>query len=146
YSVEALLGRPVILLSNLAPRTIRKMTSQGMVLAAEVGERAVLLAPPDGTSAGTFVLGTSASDRAISHEEFSSTPLLVGRAEGPVGEGATRFDLGGREIEVAGDWPKGMLGVVRLRNPDATVGELLAFGPGLAVRPSEEVAAGARVR
>jgi methionyl-tRNA synthetase len=146
YPVELLIDRPVIILSNLAPRTIRKMTSQGMVLAADVGERAVLLEPPAGTPPGAFVAGATEADRTISYEEFSSTPLLVGRAVGPGAAGSTRFDLGGREVELSGDWTPGTVGVVRLRGPDATVGELLAFGPGLAVRVSEEVTTGARVR
>jgi methionyl-tRNA synthetase len=146
YSTESLKDRPVVFLSNLAPRTIRKMTSQGMVLAADVGERAVLLAPPEGTPPGAFVAGTTETDRTISYEEFSSTPLLVGRALAPGAAGTTRFDLGEREVDVAGDWSPGTWGVVRLPAADGPSGELIAFGPGLAVRPSEEVAPGARVR
>ncbi len=146
YPIELLRDRPVVLLSNLAPRTIRKMTSQGMVLAAEVEERPVLLAPPEGTPPGAFVAGTTEADRTISYEEFSATPLLVGRAIGAGASGNTRFDVGGREVEVPGAWPAGTVGVVRLATPEATSGDLIAFGPDLAVRPSEEVAPGARVR
>ncbi len=146
YSAEALAGRPVVFLSNLAPRTIRKMTSQGMILAADVGDRAVLLAPPDGVSPGAFVDGATEADRTISYDEFSATPLRVGRATGPAPSGSTRFDLGGHEVVVAGDWPAGTMGVVRVSAEDAPTGELLSFGPSLPVRPSEEVAPGARVR
>ncbi|MGB7123435.1 MAG: methionine--tRNA ligase [Thermoplasmata archaeon] len=146
YPPEALADRPVVFLSNLAPRTIRKMTSQGMVLAADVGERAVLLVPPEGTPPGAFVYGTTEADRTISYEEFALTPLVVGRAVGPGASGSTQFDVGGRTVEVAGDWTPGTFAVVRRASSDASSGELLAFGPGLAVRPSEEVAAGAKVR
>ncbi|MCI4339276.1 MAG: methionine--tRNA ligase [Thermoplasmata archaeon] len=146
YAIEQLQDRPVVLLSNLAPRTIRKMTSQGMVLAADVGERAVLLAPPEGTPPGAFVAGTTEADRTISYEEFSATPLLVGRATGPGARGVTRFEIGGREIEVAEAWPVGTVAVVRLASPDASSAEVISFGAGLAVHPSEEVASGSRVR
>jgi methionyl-tRNA synthetase len=145
YPLEQLPGRRVVFLSNLAPRTIRKMTSQGMVLAADVGERAVLLAPPESVAPGAFVAGTTAADRIIAYEEFSSTPLLVGTAVRTESRG-TRFDVGGREVEVAGHWPRETVGVLRLPGPEATTGELLAFGPGLPVGVSESVPAGTRVR
>jgi methionyl-tRNA synthetase len=146
YPEETLADRPAIFLSNLAPRTIRKMTSQGMVLAADVGERAVLLEPPADIAAGAFVTGASEADRTISYEEFAATPLVAGRAVAPGENGTTRFDVGGREVEVAGTWSTGTLGVVRLRTPDATRGDLLEFGPGLAVRLPTDVPVGARVR
>jgi methionyl-tRNA synthetase len=146
YPVEALVDRPVVYLSNLAPRTIRKMTSQGMVLAADVGDRAVLLAPPDGVPSGAFVEGTTEADRTISYDEFSATPLLIGRAERPGSGETTRFDLGGRDVEVPGLWPPGTIGVIRLASADAPTGEVVAFGPRLPVRPTEEVPLGARVR
>ncbi len=145
YPMEQLAGRRVVVLSNLAPRTIRRRTSQGMILAADVGERAVLLAPPDAVDPGAFVAGTGAADRTIAFEEFQATPLLVGRAVRPDARG-TRFDVGGREVEVAGRWAAGTVGVVRLSAADATEGELLAFGPELPVQVSEEVPVGTRVR
>lgn len=147
YREEQLKDRPVIFLANLAPRTIRKMTSQGMVLAADVGEeRAVLLRPPDGTPPGAFVAGTTEADRTISYEEFARTPLLIGRAVAAGSGGMTRFTVGAREAEVTGNWAPGTVGVVRLASADAESGELIAFGPGLPVGPSEPVDAGAKVR
>lgn len=146
YAADQLRDRPVIFLSNLAPRTIRRMTSQGMVLAADVGERAFLLEPPAGTPPGAFVDGATEADRTISYEEFASTPFVVGRAVGPGGSSTTRFDIGGREVEVAGTWANGTSGVVRLRSADAAMGGILAFGPGLPVGVADEVPVGARVR
>ena len=146
YTPEQLKDRPIVFLSNLAPRTIRKMTSQGMVLAADVGERAVLLAPPEGTAPGAFVTGAATTDRTISYEEFARTPLFVGRAVGSAGAGQTRVTVGAREVTVPGDWPVGTVGVVRLRGAEGAVGELLSFGAGAAARPSEDVAIGSQVR
>ena len=146
YTAEQLKDRRILFLSNLAPRTIRKMTSQGMVLAADVGERAVLLTPPEGVAPGSFIIGAAATDRTITYDEFSRTPLSVGRVVGPGGDGRTRVDLGGREVEIPGEWTVGTVGVVRLREADGATGEFLAFGPGKLARPSEDVAVGSKVR
>jgi len=43
YAPEELVGRKVIVLTNLKPRVIRGVESQGMVLAADNGDKAVLL-------------------------------------------------------------------------------------------------------
>ena len=146
YTIEALQNRPVVLLTNLAPRTIRRMTSQGMVLAAEAGERAVLLAPPDGTPPGTYVQNRGPSDRTISYEEFSATSLTVGRVTGPSAEGRVRVEVGGAEVEAAGAWDAGEWVVVRRVPGGGGEVELLAFSPGHGPRPSEPVAVGAKVR
>jgi methionyl-tRNA synthetase len=146
YTVEQLVGRRVVLLANLAPRTIRRMTSQGMVLAAEDGDRAVLVAPPESVAPGTFLRGRGPSDREISYGEFASMPLVIGRVTGPAPLGGSRVDVGGRTVTVPGDWASGVVGVVRLPRLDAEEGELLSFGPDQLVVPSETVPVGARVR
>ena len=146
YMTEALKDRPVVLLTNLAPRTIRRMTSQGMVLAAEAGERAVLLAPPEGVPPGTYLEDRASSDRTISYEEFSATSLTVGRVTGPSTEGRVRVDLGGTEVDVPGAWPTGAWVVVRRASGEGGRAEALAFGPGSGPQPSEPVAVGAKVR
>ncbi len=146
YASGELVGKRVAFLANLAPRTIRRMTSQGMVLAADHGERAVLLEPPEGVATGAPVAGARVDDRTISYEEFAAVPLVVGRVGAPAPGGGCRVDIGGRSVTVAGDWPAGTPAVVRLVRADAEVGELLAFGPGLPVRPSAEVPPGAKVR
>jgi methionyl-tRNA synthetase len=146
YRPEELTGQGVVLLANLAARTIRRMTSQGMVLAADAGERPVLVVPPPGTAPGTYIVGGGPADRTISYEEFAGIPLLVGRVAGPAPPDGSAVDLGGRTVTVAGTWPAGTVGVVRLAGPSADRGEFLAFGPGLAVRTLADVAPGAKVR
>lgn len=146
YRPEELTGQAVVLLANLAPRTIRRMTSQGMVLAADAGERSVVLSPPPGVPPGTYLTGTGPADRTISYEEFASVPLLVGRVAGPAGPGSVTVDVGGRSVTVPGAWPVGTAGVVRLSPERPDRGELLVFGPGLAARPAADVAPGAKVR
>ena len=146
YTPDQLTGRAVALLANLAPRTIRKMTSQGMILAADAGERSVLVAPPDDVAPGTWLAGSSGADRTISYDEFASVPLLVGRATGPAGSGRTAFEVGGRTVSVEGAWPAGLVAVVRLAESGASDGSLLSFGPGRAVGPIADVPTGAKVR
>jgi methionine--tRNA ligase beta chain len=146
YRPEQLVGRPVVLLANLAPRTIRRMTSQGMILCAELPDRAVLVAPPESVPVGTYLEGRGPTDRTISFDEFAAIPLLVGRIVGPAPGGGQLADIGGRTITVSGDWGEGSIGVARLPEEGANVAEWLAFGPGLPATPSESVAAGAKVR
>ncbi len=146
YASESLPGRPVALLANLAPRTIRRMTSQGMVLCAEKEDRAVLLAPPDEVSSGTFLEGTDEKTRTISYDEFASVPLKVGRVVETDAEGSSRVDIGGRVVTASGAWPRDALVVVRLPSADATTGEVLRFGPDRPLRVTEDVPVGATVR
>ena len=56
YAPDALVGRQIILVANLAPRTLRGVTSQGMLLAAEAEDGApVLLMPDKGVKMGSKV-------------------------------------------------------------------------------------------
>jgi len=45
YSAEELVGREIVLVANLAPRAVRGVESQGMLLAADLNGTAVLLQP-----------------------------------------------------------------------------------------------------
>jgi methionyl-tRNA synthetase len=146
YAAEALVGRSVSLLANLAPRTIRRMTSQGMVLAADHDDRAVLVEPPGGVRPGEYANGAAATDRVISYDEFAKIPLRVGRVEGPAPSGGTTLDLGGSKLTVPGSWSVGQKVVVRLASDSGESGEVLAFGPGRPVTVAGEVPPGARVR
>ncbi len=55
YDPPALIGRKVVLLANLAPAKIRGVASNGMLLAADVDGRAVLLQPDDNVPSGSTV-------------------------------------------------------------------------------------------
>jgi methionyl-tRNA synthetase len=55
YAPEALRGRQVIVVANLAPVTLRGVESRGMVLAAADGDRVVLLAPEQPVAPGSSV-------------------------------------------------------------------------------------------
>ncbi|EQD72280.1 Methionyl-tRNA synthetase (Methionine--tRNA ligase), partial [mine drainage metagenome] len=72
YPREALEGRRVLVVSNLAPRSLRGIPSQGMLLAADVEGRAVLLSPPAGAVPGTRRDGSHPGDRIIRFDEFAA--------------------------------------------------------------------------
>ena len=55
YPSENLVGRQVVVVTNLEPAKLMGVESQGMVLAASVGGRPVLLAPGEAVPPGTPV-------------------------------------------------------------------------------------------
>ena len=55
YEAAALVGRQVVVVTNLEPATLRGVESQGMVLAAADGERVVLLRPDEAVAPGAVV-------------------------------------------------------------------------------------------
>lgn len=55
YDPEHLVGKQVPVLMNLAPRDIRGITSQGMILAADVGGRPILMHPEQEVPLGSII-------------------------------------------------------------------------------------------
>jgi len=57
YSKDELKGKKIILFTNLAPRKLKGITSEGMILAAvsEQGERVILLSPEKDIETGSRV-------------------------------------------------------------------------------------------
>ena len=55
YAPETLPGKRIIVLVNLAPRVIRGIESQGMLLAADVGGKAAVLSVDGGAPPGAKV-------------------------------------------------------------------------------------------
>ena len=146
YRPESLAGQRVILVANLAPRPLRGITSEGMVLAADAGERAVVVAPPSEVPPGTFADGTPAGARTVTYDEFASVSLGVGRVVGPGPAGRSAVAVGELSVVVPGTWPAGTVGVVRRDRGDATDGTFVTFGEGRPAAPAEPVRDGARVR
>jgi methionine--tRNA ligase beta chain len=56
YAPEELVGRKFPFIVNLAPRVIRGLESQGMILAMDAGEKTILLEPTDEIEEGTEVV------------------------------------------------------------------------------------------
>ncbi|HET8998381.1 MAG TPA: methionine--tRNA ligase [bacterium] len=55
YAPETLIGRKIVVVANLQPRRLRGVESQGMLLAANDGNRAILLAPDQDVPSGVRV-------------------------------------------------------------------------------------------
>ena len=55
YAPEALVGRQIVVVANLAPAKLRGVESQGMLLAASDGDRVVLLRPDEAVAPGATV-------------------------------------------------------------------------------------------
>ncbi len=55
YSPEDLIGKKVIVVANLKPAKLRGVESQGMLLAADVGDEAVVVFAPDKAEPGSKV-------------------------------------------------------------------------------------------
>ncbi|MFZ0892091.1 MAG: methionine--tRNA ligase [Thermoplasmata archaeon] len=146
FAAEELTGRRVVILANLAPRTIRRITSQGMLLAADSGDRVVLLEPPASAINGQLVQGSLEASPIISYEQFDASPLLVGEVKSNADPRRSIVDVGDRAVSVSGEWRVGTRVVVR-NHPDASEGdELLSFGPDLPLLVPAGPAPGVRVR
>lgn len=145
YQERELHGRRVVVLANLEPRTIRRMTSQGMILAADTGDRVELLSYPDTVPPGTFVEGASADSPTISYSVFESNPLVVGTVTA-TGEGHSTVDIGDRPVQVEGSWPPGSRMVVQLDGPGGARARAMHFASGDLLTPGADLPAGTRVR
>ncbi|MDO8683267.1 MAG: methionine--tRNA ligase [Armatimonadota bacterium] len=55
YEPDVLIGKKIVLLANLEPATIRGVQSQGMLLAADIEGRAVILTPDSDVPAGSKI-------------------------------------------------------------------------------------------
>ncbi len=145
YSEAELIGRRVAILANLEPRTIRRMTSQGMILAADTGTKVEVLTYADTVPAGSYVATTDEQSRMISYSVFETNPLLVGTVTGSQA-GRLTIDLGDRAIEVDGAWPTGSRVVVQLDGPGGARAKVIHFASGELLVPGVDLPSGTRVR
>lgn len=79
YSPDELIGKNIVILSNLEPARIRGVKSEGMLLAAETKSDLALLTPAKDMDPGTPVdSGREQSSETISFQEFQKLQLAVG--------------------------------------------------------------------
>ncbi len=55
FAVDQLVGKQIPILTNLEPRKFKGLESQGMIIAADVGGRPILLHPEGNIPAGSIV-------------------------------------------------------------------------------------------
>ena len=56
YELSALVGKLIVVVNNLQPAVLRGVESQGMLLAAQDGDKVVVLSPDQEVSPGSQVL------------------------------------------------------------------------------------------
>ncbi len=79
YSNEELTGKKVVVITNLQPAKLRGVESQGMVLAAESGEKVKVLTPAGTAEPGDRVnSGMSSGSKVLTFQEFQAFTLRTG--------------------------------------------------------------------
>jgi len=79
YSKEELTGKKVVVITNLQPAKLRGVESQGMVLAAEAGDKVKVLTPAGPSEPGDRVTsGMSPGGKVLSFQEFQAFVLRTG--------------------------------------------------------------------
>jgi len=79
YSKEELTGKKVVVITNLQPAKLRGVESQGMVLAAEAGDKVKVLTPSGPAEPGDRVnSGLSSGSKVLSFSEFQAFVLRTG--------------------------------------------------------------------
>jgi methionyl-tRNA synthetase len=80
YSTEELVGKKIVVITNLQPAKLRGIESQGMLLAAEHKEKVILLTPAGDAPAGEPVnSGMKPSEKVLAFPDFQKLVLLVGQ-------------------------------------------------------------------
>jgi methionyl-tRNA synthetase len=104
YTPDQLKTKTLVIVTNLEPATIRGVKSEGMLLAAEEGDRLALLTPEKDLPAGTQISsGMEAGQKPVSFKEFQKLEIRVG-AIAP-GEPAM-LDVGSRKLPCAVEKPE----------------------------------------
>jgi methionyl-tRNA synthetase len=76
YKPEELVGKKIIIVSNLKPAKLRDVMSQGMLLAASDGETVkVLEAPESDPGEPVFIEGHDNNTKQITYEEFAKLEI-----------------------------------------------------------------------
>jgi methionyl-tRNA synthetase len=96
YTADQLKTKTLIIVTNLEPATIRGIKSEGMLLAAEEGNKLALLTPEKDLPAGTQVSsGMEPGQKQVSFKEFQKLDIRSGSA---VADDPQRLDLGSRKV------------------------------------------------
>lgn len=98
YTADQLKTKTLIVVTNLEPATIRGMKSEGMLLAAEEGNRLALLTPESPLPAGTPITSSmDAGQKQVSFKEFQK--LEIRAATALPGE-PQMLDIGSRKVQI----------------------------------------------
>lgn len=77
YSIKDLIGKKIVLVYNLKTAKLRGVESQGMLLAADMGNKCVLVEPEGEPGDQVIIEGTTPNDKQISFDQFTTLKLKV---------------------------------------------------------------------
>jgi methionyl-tRNA synthetase len=142
YSKEQLVGKKVVVITNLQPAKLRGVESQGMMLAAEAESKVLALTPGGDAEPGDQVgSGMVPGDKKLSFQEFQSYVLKVGTLHGD------EVDVGRKvKVDASPVHPAPRQVAVFLNSADAAKALLLFTAKGTAITVDGELANGAQVR
>ena len=104
YTAEQLKTKTLIVVTNLEPATIRGVKSEGMLLAAEEGNKLALLTPEKDLPAGTQISSDmEAGVKQLSFKEFQKLDIRAGML---VQANPALLDLGSRKVQCAVESPE----------------------------------------
>jgi methionyl-tRNA synthetase len=104
YTADQLKTKTLVIVTNLEPATIRGVRSEGMLLAAEEGNRLALLTPEKELPCGTQVSsGMEPGQKQLSFREFQKLEMRAGTVAGD----PSMLDLGSRKVRCVVDQPSG---------------------------------------
>jgi methionyl-tRNA synthetase len=142
YELDDLVGKKIVVVSNLKPAKLRGIKSQGMLLAADHGDDVVLLTPAGDAKPGERVnSGMPSSSKRLDFQEFQKLTLRVGA----VSEG--KADVG-NEVSLKAPGDLEMPGKVALfmPSPDADSALALYTEGKVAITTDRDIGSGAKVR
>jgi methionyl-tRNA synthetase len=142
YTAEELSKKTLIIVTNLEPATIRGVKSEGMLMAAEMGDNLALLTPEKDLPAGTPIAsGMEQGQKQLTFKEFQKLEMRSGAmlTEEPV-----TVDLGTRKLPCAVTNPEpGKKYAVFVAGDKAMV----MHGPdNIKIVFDKDIAAGAKIR
>lgn len=142
YTAEELKSKTLVIVTNLEPATLRGVKSEGMLLAAEAGDKLALLTPEKDLPAGTQVSsGLEVGQKLLSFKEFQKLDMKAGLLETA---SPPLLDVGGRKVQCVVD--KGDAGKTY---PVFMAGEkamVITAPDGTRMVFDREIAAGAKIR
>jgi len=148
YSPEELLGKTLIILSNLEPAKLRGIKSEGMLLAADYetdgGEVVAFLTPEKRLPPGTPInSGMAQGRKRIKYRQFSSLSLKIGRITD-----RNHADIGGEIVEIAPHRIEAgkKVAIYIEERENGPKGLVIGTAEGTPIVPEKDIAEGARIR
>ena len=142
YTADQLKTKTLVIVTNLEPATIRGVKSEGMLLAAEEGNKLALLTPEKDLPAGTPITsGMEAGQKQLSYKEFQKLEMKSGAI---LPGQPTMIDLGTRKLPCAVDKPEPGNKYAALLVADKAV---VMHGPdGVKITFDVDIPVGAKIR